>query len=166
MDRLDYDGIVDAWKVDLIVARARRMGFRRDEIDDAQQGMILDVVSFRYDAAKSNGAQESTALQSVIDNHLKKMCRTTARYRARVDRLREEPIPECVFPDSARVIDVRSAVATLPEREREVCRALGEGYSKQEIARLLHCGWHTVDRLVRRIREHFETLGLDAYLAA
>jgi hypothetical protein len=38
MDRLDYDGIVDGWKVDLIVARARRMGFRRDEIDDSGAG--------------------------------------------------------------------------------------------------------------------------------
>ncbi len=166
MDRCGYDGVVDAWKVELIVARARRMGFRRDEINDAQQGMILDVVAFRFDAAKSNGAKESTVLQALIDNQLKKMCRTTARYRARLERLKEEPLPESACPDQARGLDIQAAVASLSEPERAVCRALGEGCSKEEIARRLDCGWHKVDRLVRRIREHFEELGLDAYLAA
>lgn len=165
MEKLYYDGIVEPWKVELIVARAWRMGFRRDELPDVQQQLILEVVGFKYDPARSNGAKESTALQSVVDNHLKKMCRTTARYRARVDRLRDTPPPEAVFENHERTVDVRSAVAALSEREREVCRALSEGYSKQEIAKLLRCGWHTVDRLMRRIRAAFEELGLDGYLA-
>ncbi len=161
MERLDYDGVVEPWKVALIVARAKRMGFRRDEIHDVQQQMILDVVGFRFDPARSNGAQESTALQALIDNQLKKMCRTTARHRARMDRLSREPIPEVYFPEHERALEVRTAVAALPEREQAVCRALVEGYSKPDIAGKLGCGWHTVDRIVRHIRQRFEENGLD-----
>jgi DNA-directed RNA polymerase specialized sigma24 family protein len=161
MEGLDYDGVVEPWKADLIVARARRMGFRPDEIHDVQQQMIMDVAEFRFDAAKSNGAKESTALQSLIDNQLKKICRANARYRAHLNRLGREVADGRSSPQADIVQDVRAAIATLPEHEQLVGRALAEGYSRPEIARKLGCGWHTVDRIVRRIRRSFEDRGLD-----
>lgn len=166
MEKNYYDGIVERWKSDLIVARARRMGFRPDEITDVQQQIIQEVAAFHFAPVKSNGATEATALVALIDNNLKMICRTMARYRVRLDRLREEPIPSPEFEDQEKLLDIRAAVAALPEREQRVCKALGEGYSKHEIAKLLHCGWHTVDRLIRRIRAHFEEIGLDGYLFA
>ena len=164
MKRLNYDGLVEPWKVDLIVARAKCMGFRCDEIEDAQQELILDVMKFRYETAKSNGATETTALVALIDNRLKKLVRTRARYRAHVDRFREdaELSYEPITGDE-RAIDVRGVVASLAEREREVCRALGFGLTKHEIAKMLGCGWHTVDRIVSHIRQRFEECGLDAW---
>jgi DNA-binding NarL/FixJ family response regulator len=161
MERLDYDGVVEPWKADLIAARARRMGFRQDEIPDVQQQMILDVAAFRFDAAKSNGAKESTALQSLIDNQLKKICRANARYRAHLNRLGREVADACSPPQSDIVHDVRAALAELPEREQFVGRALAEGYTRLEITRRLGCSWHAVDRIVRRIRRSFEDRGLD-----
>ncbi|MGE4157639.1 MAG: hypothetical protein AB7F75_00915 [Planctomycetota bacterium] len=161
MERLDYDGIVEPWKVELIVTRARRMGFRWDEIPDAQQQMILDVVGFEYDAAKSNGAKESTALQALIDNHLKKFCRSNARYRAHLDRLGSTVSDGAFSPNLHAILDVRAVVAELPEREQAVCRMLAEGCRKVDIARKLGCCWHTVASIVRRLRRLFEELGLD-----
>ena len=163
MDTNNYEGFIEQWKADLIVARARRMGFRPDEISDVQQQIIFDVAAFCFDATKSK-ACEATALVGLIDNKLKQMCRTMKRYRLRLDRLREEPIPNPDFEDTQKLLDIRDAVAALSERERVVCKALSEGCSKREIAKTLHCGWHTVDRLMLRIREHFEEIGLDGYL--
>ena len=162
MEKLKYDGLVEEWKVDLIAARARRMGFRWDEIPDIQQRIIMEVLAFEFD--ESNGAKESTALQAIIDNNLKKMCRTTARYRSHLERLVHERPLETDFIAEECAIDVRLAVAQLPEREQTVCQALAAGCSKHEIAQRLQCGWHTVDRLILRIREHFRDIGLDGYV--
>jgi len=164
MKRLNYDGLVEPWKVDLIIARAKCMGFRCDEIEDAQQELILEVMNFRYETRKSNGATETTVLIALIDNLLKKLVRTRARYRAHLDRFREEAERSYEpMTGDERAIDVQNVVASLAERDREVCRALGFGLTKHEIAKLLGCGWHTVDRIVGRIRQRFEECGLDAW---
>lgn len=162
METVSYEGVVERWKVDLIVARAQQMGFRSDEMPDIQQQIVLEVLAFEFDA--SNGAKESTALQALIDNHLKKMCRTTARYQAHLKRLVDERTFETDFAAEERAVDFRAVLAELTEREREVCLALAEGAKKHEIARRLGCGWHTVDRLIARVRERFEDNGLDGYL--
>jgi RNA polymerase sigma factor (sigma-70 family) len=141
------------------------MGFRCDEIEDVQQELILDVMSFRYETAKSNGATETTALIALIDNRLKKMVRAQARYRAHVDQFRQEAERSYEpLADDQRAIDVRDVVETLPPREKKVSCLLGRGYSKHEIARMLGCGWHTVDRIVGRIRERFEECGPDVWM--
>jgi RNA polymerase sigma factor (sigma-70 family) len=155
METVNYDGVVERWKVDLIAARARRMGFRADEIPDVQQQIILDVIAFRFDADKSNGARESTALQALIDNHLKNICRASARYQAHLEQLGGERPLESDFESEELAADIRAMMTTLTEREQDVCLALARGESKHEIAERLGCGWHTVDRLVQRIREHF-----------
>ncbi len=62
---LDYGGMVEDWKVELIVGRARRMGFREDELGDVQQEVIPDVAAFRYDPSRAEGALEKAALTPV-----------------------------------------------------------------------------------------------------
>lgn len=165
MKKLDYDGVAEPWKVDLIITRAKFMGFRCDEIEDVQQELILDVMNFRYEIAKSNGATETTALIALIDNRLKKLVRTQARYRALVEQYRQEA-QRSYEPIAGieRAIDVRNVVESLTEREREVCRALGLGFTRHNIAKILGCGWHTVNRIVCRIRQRFEECGLDAWM--
>ena len=66
-----YRGCIEQWKVDLIVYRAKAFGFQEDEIMDIQQDLVLKLMKFKYDPQKSNDAQESTVLQTVIDNELK-----------------------------------------------------------------------------------------------
>ena len=164
METVNYDGVVERWKVDLIAARARRMGFRQDEIPDVQQQIILDVIAVRFDSERSNGAKESTALQALIDNQLKNICRASARYQTHLERLGAEQSLETDFEPEELAADVRETLASLSDREQDVCIALAKGESKHEIAGRLGCGWHTIDRLVRRIREHFAECGLDGYL--
>lgn len=162
MERLDYDGVVEPWKVELIVSRAKRLGFRRHDLEDVQQELILDVMSFRYDRAKSNGATETTALTALIDNRLKKLIRSEARYRAHLEQfMKDSERANEPARDDRPAVDVWNAVQALTPRERTVCHALARGRSKHAVARMLGCGWHTVDRLVRRIREHFRELGLE-----
>lgn len=88
METVSYRGVLARWKVELIAKRARRMGFRADEIPDIQQQIVVDLLAFQFDRA--NGAKESTALQALIDNQLKKICRSTARYRAHLERFGAE----------------------------------------------------------------------------
>jgi hypothetical protein len=90
MKRLDYNGQVEPWKVDLIISRAKRMGFRCDEIEDAQQTIIFDVMCFRFNTTKSNGATETTALIALIDNRLKSLLRSKTRYQAHIDNFMRE----------------------------------------------------------------------------
>jgi len=164
MERLNYDGLVEQWKVDLIVRRAKRMGFRNDELADIQQEIILDVLEFQYDPAKSNGAKERTALQSLIDNRLRHIRRTAMREKVKIKRIRDQVRQSYDDAEQQRVLDVHDAIAALSPREQAVCRALAEGRSKHEIAKQLGCGWHTVDRLVCRIRDRFEKIGLDGWI--
>ena len=60
-------------KLNLIKSRARLQGFRRHSLEDAVQEVALVVLEFEYDAEKSNGATETTALVTVIDRRLKRV---------------------------------------------------------------------------------------------
>ena len=162
MERLDYGELVEPWKLNLIISRAKRLGLRGEDIQDIQQELVLDVMQFRYDRAKSNGATEATALTALIDNYLKKLLRSDARYRGHLDQFsRQEKRSYDPVPDEQQAIDVQDAIGALSEQERMVCHALDQGQSKSQIARTLGCGWHTVDRLIHRIRRHLEKFGLD-----
>ena len=164
MEMPKYDGIIEQWKVDLITHRAKLRGFRPHELPDAMQEVVLVVLEFLYDPNHANGATERTALIPIIDNHLRKMKRSATRYRAHVERLgltAQKFSSEEVDP---RALDVATVVAELTEREQVVCRGLAAGLSKAQIARQLDCSWHTVERIVRRLRQRFAELGLDGWV--
>ena len=166
MEVLRYDGLIEQWKVDLIVTRAQRMGFRWDEVPDLQQRIVVDLLAFRFDSGKSNGAQVATALCTIIDNNLKTVLRRADRYQSHLGMLaRVRPLMTDLAAEEC-AIDIRLAVADLPWRDRAVCIALAEGYSRHEIAQRLRCGWHTVNRLVLRIRDRFREIDLDCYSGA
>lgn len=158
-----YDGLVEPWKAQLLVSRARRMGFRRQELEDAQQEIILAVLTFRFDPAKS--VNESTPLTAMIDNQLKAIRRKARRYAARVttgDALALEATTPPHEPAASLRLDMLAAMATLSPKELAVCVGLIHGHSIHQIACRLHRGWHTIDRAVVSIRERFASLGLDA----
>jgi hypothetical protein len=73
-----HDGIVEAWKIELIASRAKRLGIRRHDLEDAQREIVLDILSFRFDEAKANGACERTALTSLIDRRLMTFARSVS----------------------------------------------------------------------------------------
>lgn len=169
-----YDGLLDRWKVRLMARRARRLGFRPDEIDDAMQELVFDVLAFRYDAARSGGASEATALTAVIDNRLRTLRRGWRRYRKHVAALRARSgvdeargrWPEPVEDETAvLVMDVRGAVALLSAREQRLCRALLAGRTLADVARRRGCDWHVPARVLAHVRRRFEALGLKGWVA-
>ena len=169
----EYDGLLDEWKVCLMVSRARRLGFQSDQIDDALQELALDVLAFRFDSAKSNGASEATALTAVIDNRLHMIRRARRRYQKRLATLRAESgvdeardrWPEPVEDQTAfLVLDVREALARLPPRERRLCKALLAGKTLADVARRNNRDWHVQERLLAHVRRRFADLGLEGWV--
>ena len=164
MEMPNYDGIIEKWKVNLIIHRAKRCGFRPHEIPDALQEVVLVVLDFVYDPDHANGATERTALTTIIDHRLRKMKRTATRYHMHVERFggqANEFSSEGVDP---RAVDVADAIADLPPREQQVCHGLADGLSVAQMARQMGCGWHTVDRIIRRLRQRFTRLGLEGWV--
>jgi DNA-directed RNA polymerase specialized sigma24 family protein len=158
-----YDGLLEPWKVRLIVSRARRLGFCRHDLEDAQQEVILAVMAFAFDPAK--GAAESTALTAVIDNQLKALRRKAARYDARITSIGDAAALEkaCpVYEENLPIrLDLLTVMTRLTSEELDMCLRLIQGQSIGQIARELHRGWHTVNRAIRRIRERFVFMGLE-----
>ena len=73
-------------KLDLVKSRARIMGFRRHDLEDAVQEVMLSVLEFQYDPEQPNGGTETTALITVIDRRLLILKRAKRRYAGLVDR--------------------------------------------------------------------------------
>ena len=166
MEMPNYDGIIEKWKVNLIIHRAKRCGFRPHEIPDALQEAVLVVLEFQYDPDHANGATERTALVPIIDNRLRKMKRAAARYRMHLERFGQDATEFSRDEVDPRVMDVASAIADLSPREQEVCRGLADGLSVAQMAKQMGCGWHTINRIIRRLRERFEELGLEGWMEA
>lgn len=170
-----YTPVVESWKVELIVSRAKRLGFRRHDVEDAVQDIVLDVMGFRFEAERSNRATEATALTALVDRRLKSLLRAKCRYHGLLERAGEELLrggdnfcegqPTFDSTDQQQLaLDVRDSLEQLPPLERIICLALSRGESISAIARRLGCCWQTVDRLVSCIRERFETGGLAGWI--
>jgi len=157
-----YDGLLEPWKIQLITSRAKRLGFRRHDLEDVQQEVIMEVVAFRFDPSK--GAGESTPLTAMIDHRLKTIRRKAARYAAKVANAGDALTLEkacLVYEDSTAVrLDVMTAMTRLTGEEIAICLRLIQGQSVRQIARQLKRGWHSVNRTIRGIRRRFQAMGL------
>lgn len=156
-----YGGVVEFWSVRLALARIRRFGFPRHEWPDRLQELVLEIMAFKFDPAKANGASKTTAVCGLINKRLVSAWRATQRYERRIARLRPE---ECYSDQAGLRLDVRTALANLPPRERSVGEGICRGQSVSEIARALGCGRATVRRLRENIRQRFMALRLDAWV--
>jgi len=163
---------VEPWKLRLVERRARRFGFRGAELDDARQEVLLDVLAFRYDSAKANGAGEQAALQRVIDRRLQAIRRARVRRQSRVsswDAAFGGPDAEPAAPeDNSRelALDVRNAVAALSPEDRELVAAVAEGQSLRQLAIAGGTSRRKLQAQLERIRRHFAACGLDESLPA
>jgi hypothetical protein len=173
--RNDYGQLVEEWKVDLILDRARRKGFRSHELEDVQQDVIQAVMDFRFEPEKSNGATENTALTALIDKQLTFVQRGRARHHKHHERFRElmgvrdgQPIQDIMVDSQERAVslmlDLREAVARLTPQEQDICAALFRGENRFNIAKALGVSRYELDRIIERIREQFQARGLDAWV--
>ena len=172
MSENKYGDLIEEWKVDLIERRARAMGFSEDEIPDLQQDIILHLLGFEYD--EKVGATENTAVQRIIDRKLSNARRDKKR---QVRRLNYESVSLENADTSGLTqrgtleaersdlrLDLRAAMAGLPELERAVCEGLLRGESKSEIAVACGCSNANITKAVRRLRKILHARGLDEYL--
>jgi hypothetical protein len=168
----DYSQLLETWKADLILDRAKRKSFRPDELDDVTQEVVQAVLSFRFLPEKSNGATELTALTAVIDNQLAALRRSRARQCRREEKHRRlcgarawkaapEPTVASHEDEVCLKLDVRAAVAGLSNQEQTICAALVQGENRATIATSLGISRYEMDRLVDSIRSHFSALGLN-----
>jgi len=166
MDMPQYNGVIEPWKVKLIIHRAKLHGFRTYEIPDALQEIVLVVLDFNYDPNHADGATERTALTAIVDNRLRNMKRSATRYRMHLERFGDDATELSWDEIDLCAIDTTHAVADLSKREQIVCRGLAGGLSKNQIAKALGCSWHTVERMIRRLQKHFKALGLNEWAQA
>lgn len=158
-----YDGAIEPWKVTLVQGRAKRFGIPRHEWPDLEQEIVLELMEFRFDAARANGASEATAVTSVIDNRLRMFLRRTKTHRRCAEAVRAGETGPVRIPEgdgACAVLDVRGALAALPETEHAICTALSRGDSMRKIAVALGCSRAAVKRMTRAIRCQFERMGL------
>lgn len=162
-------------KLNLIKSRARLMGFRRHDLEDAVQEVMLAVLEFEYEPEKPNGGKEVTALTTIIDRKLISLKRGKRRYAGLIERATDRLSAEYQRCDDgpfhedhsgdARVLsdEVTAALNGLDQESLQVARLLMEGLSTKAIAEHLDMGWHRADRIVAAIRERMVEAGLNPF---
>ena len=160
-------------KLSLIKSRARLMGFRGHDLEDAVQEVMLAVLEFQYDPEMPDGGTETTALTTVIDRRLKLLKRSQRRYAGLIDRATQQLAVDHKGLDDGPIIDdhsaenlvesaeVASALDGLDAETLQVAVLLMEGETQNAIADQLGMGWQRVARLTGLIRERLEAAGLN-----
>ena len=159
-----YGTAVAVWKVDLIEKRARAKGFRGDEIQEAQQELILAVMDFKYDPNNSNGATERTVLKTLIDNRLNSMLRRRScrqkhldNYKRRCESDERLDLSQVDHEAQTELNEaVQVTVAQLPEQQRKICALLAAGVPPYLVAKQLKCSRYELDNLMAVLRVRFE----------
>lgn len=170
----NYGNEVAPWKTDLILSRARRLGFRAVQLPEVQQDLVPTVAAFVFDPAKANGGCERTALISVIDHLLIKHLRQRGRQQQLLATMAKKVlIEESARPDLDEAADITrwdrqhdlaTCISRLPEDEQVICRALANGESLARISTRLGLSWSAMQRSIGRIRSVFTASGLDAWM--
>ncbi|MFW6115850.1 MAG: helix-turn-helix transcriptional regulator [Chloroflexota bacterium] len=168
----DYGDLIASWKVELIGRRARRFGFRTDEIADLEQTIVLELLDAHYDSDLEGGAAERTFVIAVIDRQLKQILRRRKRYVRRVNHEAQslDAAPPAHFstgfrPDYQQLrLDTQAALLGLTPTERAICQALSEGRSQADIARQRGCSRAAVCKHIARVADKFRRFGLADYL--
>lgn len=170
-----YEGVIQTWKVKLAVSRIRAFRLPMDEWEDALQEIAIAILQFRFDPAKANGAKESTALCSLINNILRMTVRLKQRDRRRLDKYAsrqphafDQETGEPLSEDSSASLrmDVAAAVKAMTRFERSICMRLCRGDSMKAIAQQLRCDRGRVRRTVAAIRRRMRLAGIDGWMQA
>jgi RNA polymerase sigma factor (sigma-70 family) len=164
----NYAGIVPPEVLKLIASLAKRYRVPIDELDDLQQTIIPLLTEFRFDPAIANGATPLTAMTAVIDRQIKAYLRANRRHQKRLERIQNEnalKVANGMQSESPDLrLDLEQALLQLSENDRQICKALSQGETVTAIAEQLNCGRDTIMRAIARIRDVFESAGLQAWI--
>jgi RNA polymerase sigma factor (sigma-70 family) len=163
-----YNGVLEGWKVLLIRARARRLKFRGQDLDEAVQEVALALIDFRFDSAHPSQASEQTAIITITDRRLISLRRKQMSYQRHVlpdespygedcEPVRE---PALLLRSNIDLSDVDDAVRALPDNMRAVAELLMDGRSLHQVAQQLCMSWNRARRIARDLQQHFQKLEL------
>ena len=163
-----YGDHVAAWKIELVVRRAKRLGFRKDEIDDVLQELVLDLIEFQFNPEHHAGASERTALSALVNHRLLNLRRSRNRRAEQFDRFVAAKTEEDLAYEQrdALIHDVRTTVESLSPVEQAICHGLAGGKSVRELATELDISWHQVQRAIDVVRDCFAARGMEKWIAA
>lgn len=166
MSENKYTNVMDDWQVRLIKSRARRVGFNSHDSEDVSQQIAVETAAFTFDPARASGAAPEAVLATIVKRHVQCAARGRSRYRKRMEHFKEScrAVPTGIEPKHEMELDVRMAVEQLPPEMQRVCAMLAEGESIASVAEALGCGWHTAERMITRICDRFEKMGLNEWL--
>ena len=165
MDVAYYEGVAEVWKIELAILRAKRVGLRRHDLEDAMQELMMEVVRFCYDPAKARGMTEQQALCGLLDRRLIDILRARRRHFRTEDPV--TPLEEHCDPhpkDLERVVDVRLALNRLGRLDRRICDLFCAGHGVIETAEALGVSSWQVRSRLDELRVLFRRLALDEYL--
>ena len=170
-----YDGYVPQWKVDLALSRIKAFNFPPDQWPDLLQDIMQVIADLHFQPELANGRNEAQLLYGLINNHLSSALRTQYREQLLMQRYHQHlglspeksqaDHPHFTTEDHPEIqLDLQTAIATLSPHEQQICQKLMQGVSVHEIARETGIGWHSIETSIRKIRELFTELELDAWI--
>ena len=165
-----YGNLLKPWQVKLIAKRARRFGFRDDELPDLEQRIVPKLICAQFHKNGSAGA--TTFSIRIIDRQLSSVLRDRKRS---VRRINAEALPlEIASENSLAIVDgiehlclkmdLQDALIRLTSEERYICISLQRGDSQTDIARALRKSSPTIYEKTKSMALKFRLWGLDAYL--
>lgn len=163
MSQNNYEGVLEKWKVGLMIRRAVRLGFNNDALDDVLQDLAIQIMGYTFDPSRTRLSKESD-LAIFIDHFLKNRLRSEKRRRSREENEAQERDRNKVDYQTEINMQQDAEYAIFAERlsdfHREVFKYLREGKSEKFIARKLNVRWHTVQNVVNRILEQLQECDL------
>jgi len=159
-----YEGVIEDWKFDLMMRRARRLRFRGDDLEDALQDLVMELIAFRFDPQRAGARKESTVLTELIDHRLLDMRKKRARGIKRDDTAAKERQRDQIDQKAAERVESKAEIAmfasALSPFDQRVLDLLQDGMSVKQISEQLDCRWHTARNAVGRITERLREKGL------
>jgi len=160
----DYEGGIEAWKVKLALSRAKKLGFKRHDLEDAVQEMVILALGFVFEPSRSNGLSEEQALSGLFDRRLIDMRKKRTRQANRIEDVPTDERPDHKASYLDRDVDVRMAMQYLGQRQQRICRALFENRTHAEIMADEKMNNYELNLELQTIQSCFITAGLTDYL--
>ncbi len=162
----DYGELIEPGEVEQIARRARRFGFRDDELPDLEQEIVPKLINARF--RRNGSACRKTFVINIINRQISKIRRNRRRGLRMVnfnatslEVVGEDSLPSVDGIDLLCLrLDLEDALARLSAEERSICFSLRHGESQTEIARAMGVCRSAVNKRIRRLAEKLRKSGL------
>lgn len=154
------DGAIITEKLlNVIARRAKAIGFRRQDVEDAVQDVAVSILEFEYVPEKWQGLGQDAALDILIARRLTDLFRRhirRERFESRLPKFNDIIEPK----DQEMPVDLRELVASLSAREQAVCQAIEESASLDAAAQAVGCSTEQLQDILAGMRRRFADAGM------